>query len=41
MLRKIKISSEFDPIVADKQQKLAKSMNHSVEVQQTVYLKNS
>lgn len=41
MLRKIKISSEFDPIVADKQQKLARSMNHSVEVQQTVYLKNS
>ena len=39
MLRKIKISNEFDPEVQKKQQELAEKMNHSVGVQQSVYLK--
>ena len=40
MLRKIKISSEFDPNISDKQTKLSNMMNHSVKVQQSVYLKH-
>lgn len=39
MLRKIKISHEFDPEELDKKKKLAKEMNHSVATQQQVYLK--
>lgn len=39
MLRKIKISNEFDAEEVEKKQKLAKEMNHSVGVQQSVYLK--
>jgi len=39
MLRKIKISHEFDPEEMKKKQKLAEEMNHSVGVQQSVYLK--
>ena len=41
MLRKIKISSEFDPNISDKQTKLSNMMNHSVKVQQSVYLKHN
>ncbi len=39
MLRKIKISNEFDPEEQKKKQELAEKMNHSVGVQQSVYLK--
>ena len=39
MLRKIKITNEFDAEEVDKKNKLAKEMNHSVGVQQSVYLK--
>lgn len=39
MLRKIKISNEFDPEEMKKKQELAEKMNHSVGVQQSVYLK--
>ena len=39
MLRKIKISNEFEPEEVEKKQKLAEAMNHSVGVQQSVYLK--
>tara|TARA_B100000212_G_scaffold334261_1_gene304715 strand:- start:906 stop:1880 length:975 start_codon:yes stop_codon:yes gene_type:complete len=39
MLRKIKISHEFDPELLDKKAKLAKEMNHSVSMQENVYLK--
>jgi hypothetical protein len=39
MLRKIKITNEFDAEEVEKKQKLAKEMNHSVGVQQSVYLK--
>lgn len=39
MLRKIKISHEFNPEEVEKKQKLAEEMNHSVGVQQSVYLK--
>ncbi len=39
MLRKIKISNEFDPELSLKQKKLAKEMNHSVNVQQNIYSK--
>ena len=39
MLRKIKITNEFDAEEVEKKAKLAKEMNHSVGVQQSVYLK--
>ena len=39
MLRKIKITNEFDAEEVDKKNKLAKEINHSVGVQQSVYLK--
>ncbi len=39
MLRKIKVSHEFDPAIEDKKAKLAKEMNHSVNVQQQIYSK--
>jgi len=39
MLRKIKVSHEFDPEIEDKKKKLAKEMNHSVDIQQKVYSK--
>ncbi len=38
MLRKIKITNEFDAEEIEKKQKLADEMNHSVGVQQSVYL---
>ena len=39
MLRKIKVSHEFDPAIEDKKKKMAKEMNHSVDIQQKVYSK--
>ncbi len=39
MLRKIKITNEFDAEEIEKKKKLADEMNHSVGVQQSVYLK--